>query len=115
MTTFLLSIFGTFITRSGIIESVHSFAQSPVGNWFADLPHRSRPSRPIYLVATRLKDLEAKAELESMVSREAAFLYNNLVLVGIAFSVLWGTLFPILSECGARRRRSRSARRSSTR
>src|SRR5205814_4706896 len=51
-----------------------------------------------YLVATRLKDLEAKAELESMVSREAAFLYNNLLLVGIAFSVLWGTLFPILSE-----------------
>ena len=51
-----------------------------------------------YLVATRLKDLEAEAELESMVSREAAFLYNNLVLVGIAFSVLWGTLFPIISE-----------------
>jgi cytochrome c-type biogenesis protein CcmF len=52
----------------------------------------------IYLVSTRLNDLEAKAELESMVSREAAFLYNNLVLVGIAFSVLWGTLFPIVSE-----------------
>jgi cytochrome c-type biogenesis protein CcmF len=52
----------------------------------------------VVLVTTRLKDLEAKAELESMVSREAAFLYNNLVLVGIAFSVLWGTLFPILSE-----------------
>ena len=51
-----------------------------------------------WLVAIRLKDLEAKAELEAMISREAAFLYNNLVLVGIAFSVLWGTLFPILSE-----------------
>ena len=52
----------------------------------------------IYLVVTRLKDLEAKAGLESMVSREAAFLYNNVLLVGVAFSVLWGTLFPILSE-----------------
>ena len=50
------------------------------------------------LVSQRLQDLEAKAQLEAMISREAAFLYNNLVLVGIAFSVLWGTLFPILSE-----------------
>jgi cytochrome c-type biogenesis protein CcmF len=52
----------------------------------------------VYLVTTRLKDLKANAVLESMVSREAAFLYNNLVLVGIAFSVLWRTLFPILTE-----------------
>src|SRR5215208_5822189 len=95
--TFLLSILGTFITRSGIIESVHSFAQSPVGGWFAGFLMVSAGATA-YLVATRLKDLEAKAGLESMVSREAAFLYNNLVLVGIAFSVLWGTLFPILSE-----------------
>ena len=95
--TFLLSILGTFITRSGVIESVHSFAQSPVGSWFAGfLIFASAVTA--YLVATRLKDLEAKAVLESMVSREAAFLYNNLLLVGIAFSVLWGTLFPILSE-----------------
>src|SRR5206468_7453584 len=95
--SFLLSIFGTFITRSGIIESVHSFAQSPVGSWFAAF-FVLATGATIYLVATRLKNLEAKAELESMVSREAAFLYNNLVLVGIAFAVLWGTLFPILSE-----------------
>jgi cytochrome c-type biogenesis protein CcmF len=97
VTTFLLAIFGTFITRSGIIESVHSFAQSPVGTWFATF-FLAATATTIYFVATRLRDLEAKAELESMVSREAAFLYNNLVLVGIAFSVLWGTLFPILSE-----------------
>ena len=95
--TFLLSIFGTFITRSGVIESVHSFAQSPVGSWFAAF-FVLATGTTIYLVATRLHDLEAKAVLESMVSREAAFLYNNLVLVGIAFAVLWGTLFPILSE-----------------
>jgi cytochrome c-type biogenesis protein CcmF len=95
--TFLLSIFGTFITRSGIIESVHSFAQSPVGGWFATFLVVASVLTA-YLVTTRLKDLEARAELESMVSREAAFLYNNLLLVGISFSVLWGTLFPILSE-----------------
>jgi len=95
--TFLLSILGTFITRSGIIESVHSFAQSPVGLWFATFLIAAAVVTA-YLVATRLKDLEARAGLESMVSREAAFLYNNLLLVGIAFSVLWGTLFPIISE-----------------
>src|SRR5437773_7665517 len=99
--TFLLSILGTFITRSGVIESVHSFAQSPVGGWFAGFLILAS-GLTAYLVATRLKDLEAKAELESMVSREAAFLYNNLLLVGIAFSVLWGTLFPILSEAVTR-------------
>ena len=97
VTSFLLAIFGTFITRSGVIESVHSFAQSPVGNWFATFFFIATGAT-IYLVATRLRDLEATAELESMVSREAAFLYNNVVLVGIAFAVLWGTLFPILSE-----------------
>jgi cytochrome c-type biogenesis protein CcmF len=95
--TFLLSILGTFITRSGVIESVHSFSQSPVGKWFAGFLIISIVATS-YLVATRLKDLSAKAELESMVSREAAFLYNNLILCGIAFSVLWGTLFPIISE-----------------
>ena len=97
VTTFLLSIFGTFLTRSGMIESVHSFAQSPVGTWFATFFILSTGAT-IYFVATRLKDLEATATLESMVSREAAFLYNNLALVGIAFSVLWGTLFPLISE-----------------
>ncbi len=96
-TTFFLSIFGTFITRSGIIESVHSFAQSPVGNWFAGFLVVAIVATGI-LVSRRLKDLETTATLESMLSREAAFLYNNLVLMGIAFSVLWGTLFPIISE-----------------
>jgi cytochrome c-type biogenesis protein CcmF len=95
--SFLLAIFGTFITRSGVIESVHSFAQSPVGSWFATF-FFAATGVTIYLVATRLHDLEAKAELESVVSREAAFLYNNLLLCGIAFAVLWGTIFPILSE-----------------
>ncbi|MGI8400074.1 MAG: heme lyase CcmF/NrfE family subunit [Gemmatimonadaceae bacterium] len=97
VSAFLLSIFGTFITRSGVISSVHSFAQSPVGKWFAGFLILAIVLTA-YLVSTRLEDLRSTAELESMVSREAAFLYNNLVLVGIAFSVLWGTLFPIISE-----------------
>ena len=95
--SFLLSILGTFLTRSGVVESVHAFAQSPIGTWFATFTIIATAAT-IYLVATRLKNLEAKANLESMASREAAFLYNNLVLVGIAFAVLWGTLFPILSQ-----------------
>jgi cytochrome c-type biogenesis protein CcmF len=97
VSTFLLSILGTFITRSGIIESVHSFAQSPVGGWFATFLLVAT-AITAWLVSMRLKDLEARAGLESMVSREAAFLYNNLLFVGIAFSVLWGVFLPIISE-----------------
>jgi cytochrome c-type biogenesis protein CcmF len=95
--TFLLAVFGTFITRSGIVSSVHSFAQSSVGYWFAGFLVIGIVASA-YLVATRLSDLRATARLESVVSREASFLFNNLLLVGIAFSVLWGTLFPIISE-----------------
>ena len=97
VSAFLLAILGTFITRSGVISSVHAFAQSSVGYWFGAFFFLA-VGVTAYLVATRLKDLQAKAELESMVSRETAFLFNNLLLVGIAFSVLWGTMFPILSE-----------------
>ena len=95
--TFLLSIFGTFITRSGVIASVHSFTQSSVGYFFlAFLLVAGIAS--FTLLYTRWPDLEPDGQLESMVSRESAFLFNNLALVGIAFSVLWGTLFPIISE-----------------
>ncbi len=97
MLSFLLCIFGTFITRSGIVSSVHSFAESSVGTYFL-----------VFLVAattalagllwSRFPLLKADARLESMVSREATFLFNNLLLVGMAFSVLWGTMFPVVSE-----------------
>ncbi|HUC41176.1 MAG TPA: cytochrome c-type biogenesis CcmF C-terminal domain-containing protein, partial [Gemmatimonadales bacterium] len=93
----LLSIFGTFLTRSGVIASVHSFTESPVGYFFAWFLLLAAGAS-IALYVTRLPLLQAEATLESMVSREASFLFNNLLLVGIAFSVLWGTLFPILSE-----------------
>jgi cytochrome c-type biogenesis protein CcmF len=95
--TFLLSIFGTFITRSGVIASVHSFTQSNVGYFFLAFLALAAVFS-FTLLYTRWPELEAEVRLESMVSREAAFLFNNLLLVGIAFSVLWGTLFPILSE-----------------
>src|SRR3989475_6399 len=95
--TFLLSIFGTFITRSGVIASVHSFTQSNVG-WFFLAFLVMAGVLSFTLLYTRWPALEPEAQLESLASREAAFLFNNLVLIGIAFSVLWGTLFPILSE-----------------
>ncbi len=95
--SFLLSIFGTFITRSGIISSVHSFTQSSVGYYFAAFLLLIMVSVG-WLLWTRMPNLEPEAQLESMLSREASFLFNNLLLVGIAFSVLWGTLFPIISE-----------------
>jgi cytochrome c-type biogenesis protein CcmF len=95
--SFLLSIFGTFITRSGVIASVHSFTQSNVGYFFLGFL-LSAAILSYTLLYTRWNQLEADAPLESMMSREAAFLFNNLLFIGIAFSVLWGTLFPILSE-----------------
>src|SRR5207302_6630508 len=95
--SWLLSIFGTFITRSGVISSVHSFTQSRVGYFFlAFLIFAAASSYALYV--TRLPLMMSETRLESMVSREASFLFNNLLLIGIAFSVLWGTLFPILSE-----------------
>lgn len=95
--SFLLSIFGTFITRSGVIASVHSFTQSNVGYFFLGFLVVAG-AFAYTLLYTRWPSLEPESQLESMLSREAAFLFNNLALVGIAFSVLWGTLFPIISE-----------------
>src|SRR2546428_345626 len=95
--SWLLSVMGTFITRSSVISSVHSFTQSPVGYYFlVFLVVAAAATFTPY--ARRLPLLDAEALLSSMVSREASFLFNNLLFVGIAFSVLWGTLFPILSE-----------------
>lgn len=103
MLTFLLSILGSFVTRGGVLDSVHSFARSGVDGWFRTFLVAATATS-VYLLATRLKDLGARAlpdagaAFESVVSRETAILYNNLVLVGIAFSVLWGTFLPVLNE-----------------
>jgi len=94
---FALTIFGTFITRSGVISSVHSFTQSGLGPYFLSFLIFVVVSY-IGLLIFRSRELRSPAEFESYLSREAAFLFNNLVLVGIAFAVFWGTIFPVLSE-----------------
>jgi cytochrome c-type biogenesis protein CcmF len=94
---FCLSIFGTFLTRSGVVNSIHSFSQSPLGGWFLGF---------IVLVVVfsagliwlRLPLLKAKTQLESLVSREATFLYNNLLLVAFCLTILFGVMWPIVTE-----------------
>src|SRR6185437_9791951 len=86
-TTFFLCILGTLLTRSGLVNSVHAFAQSNIGKYFT-----------VYLILSRLKYLKSESQLESVVSRESSFLFNNLLLLASCFAVLWGTLFPVISE-----------------
>jgi cytochrome c-type biogenesis protein CcmF len=95
--TFLLSIFGTFLTRSGVVSSVHAFAQSSIGSWFVGFLALTFA----VCLAAFLKNrsyLKSEHHLESLVSRESSFLFNNLILLVSTFTVLWGTLFPVLSE-----------------
>ncbi|MGH9602845.1 MAG: heme lyase CcmF/NrfE family subunit, partial [Terriglobales bacterium] len=96
-TTFLLSILGTFITRSGIVSSVHAFAQSAIGTWFVVFMALTLAVCTLVFLKNR-DHLQSENRLESLVSRESSFLFNNLLLLVACFSVLWGTLFPVLSE-----------------
>ena len=95
--TFALTIFGTFLTRSGVISSVHSFTQSGLGPFFMGFLGIVL-AVSLGLLFWRLPLLKSENQLDSMLSRESAFLLNNLILVGIAFSVFWGTVFPVISE-----------------
>ncbi len=95
--SFALSIFGTFEVRSGIISSVHSFSYSAVGpDYLAFLVVIIVFSLGLFIF--RLPKLQAEQEFDSVVSREGVFLLNNLLLVGLAFAILWGTLFPLISQ-----------------
>ena len=94
---FCLAIFGTFLTRSGIVNSIHSFTQSSIGPWFLGFIITITLGS-LALVLYRLPLLRAKTKLESAISREAAFLYNNLLLVALCLTILWGVVFPIVSE-----------------
>lgn len=95
--TFFLSIFGTFITRSGVISSVHSFAQSDIGPLFLGfIAFILLFSFSMFLY--RIKDLESENRFDSILSRESAFIFNNLLFLGAAFAVFLGTIFPIMSE-----------------
>ncbi|MDP3939674.1 MAG: heme lyase CcmF/NrfE family subunit, partial [Deltaproteobacteria bacterium] len=95
--TFLLAILGTFITRSGLVSSVHSFAQSPIGPFFLGFIIFTTLAAVIAFWVRR-RELQSKSSFDSYLSRESSFLLNNLVLLGACFAVLWGTLFPMLSE-----------------
>jgi cytochrome c-type biogenesis protein CcmF len=94
---FELSVFGTFLTRSGVVNSIHSFAKSPIGGWFLAFVVISSIFS-LALIMWRLPLLKARTKLESAVSREATFLYNNLLLVALCLTVLWGVLFPIVTQ-----------------
>ena len=95
--TFFLCIFGTFLTRSGIVSSVHAFASSPIGNYFVAFLTLGI-AFTVYMILGRLDYLRSETPLEAVLSRESSFLFNNLLLLASCFAVLWGTLFPILSE-----------------
>jgi len=94
---FNLSLFGTFLTRSGVIDSIHSFAKSSIGGWFLGFLVLMVVLSAV-LIRWRLPLLRTKTKLESLVSREATFLYNNLLLVALCLTILWGVLYPILSD-----------------
>jgi cytochrome c-type biogenesis protein CcmF len=95
--TFFLCILGTFMTRSGFVESVHAFARSSIGKYFVTFLALGIAAT-IYLILDRLDYLKSEAQLESVISRESSFLFNNLILLASCFAVLWGTLFPTISE-----------------
>ncbi|HEY7389252.1 MAG TPA: heme lyase CcmF/NrfE family subunit [Bryobacteraceae bacterium] len=95
--TFLLALFGTAITRGGLVQSVHAFARSDIGKYFVSFLAICIAATA-YLILDRLDYLKSENQLESVVSRESSFLFNNLILLASCFAVLWGTLFPVLSE-----------------
>lgn len=95
--TFVMTIFGTFITRSGLIQSVHAFDEATLGYIFLGFLVVVTTAS-LTMILNRLPLLKSKNELDSFLSRESSFLFNNLFLLGIGFATFWGTIFPILSE-----------------
>jgi len=95
--SFWLAILGTFLTRSGIISSVHAFAQSAIGTWFAWFLAISLVVFLFFFIKNK-DSLKSEHKLESLISRESSFLFNNLLFVLLCFTVLWGTWFPKISE-----------------
>jgi cytochrome c-type biogenesis protein CcmF len=95
--TFSLALFGTFLTRSGVVGSIHAFVQSSVGPALLGFIAVVL-AFAVTLIVWRLPILRSEHRLESVVSREATFLFNNLLLLAFAFAILWGVVFPILSE-----------------
>ncbi|MDQ4095759.1 MAG: heme lyase CcmF/NrfE family subunit [Actinomycetota bacterium] len=95
--TYVLAIFGTFLTRSGILSSIHTFTEGATGKWF--LPFLAAMLIGAFaIVALRLNALRSENQLDSLLSRESAFLANNVLFLAAAFTVLWGTIYPIIHE-----------------
>jgi cytochrome c-type biogenesis protein CcmF len=94
---YTMSLVGTWLTRSGVVSSVHAFANSPIGQYFLAFIVIGL-SAALYLLIDRLPYLKSENEMESLVSRESSFLFNNLILLASCFAVFWGTMFPVLSE-----------------
>jgi cytochrome c-type biogenesis protein CcmF len=101
--TFVLTLVGTFLTRSGVVASVHSFTSSSIGAWFATAILLTLGAA-LGLLIWRLPDLRDRRPPGAVVSRESAFLFNNVLFLGVTFAVLFGTLYPIIVEAtsGAR-------------
>jgi len=97
ITTYFLCIFGTFLTRSGIVSSVHAFAQSGIGPFFAVFLGIVT-FFSVALLFIRLEFLKSENKLDSVISRESGFLFNNWILLAAVFAVLWGTIFPVISK-----------------
>ncbi len=95
--TFLLTLLGTLLTRAGLVSSVHAFAQSSIGTWFVVFMCIVL-AVCIFTYVLQRSHLKTEHQLESLVSRESSFLFNNLMLLTACFVILWGTLFPVLSE-----------------
>jgi cytochrome c-type biogenesis protein CcmF len=95
--TFLLSILGTTLTRTGLVASVHAFAQSPVKPYFTTFVIAGTVLTA-FAIIKNLPYLKSEVKLESVISRESSFLFNNLILLASCFAILWGTLFPVLME-----------------
>jgi cytochrome c-type biogenesis protein CcmF len=95
--TFVLALLGTFLVRSGVLESIHAFGASTIGTQFLVFIGIVLVGS-VALILSRLPDLQSSAKLDSLLSREAFFLLNNLVLVGLCLVIFWGTFFPLISE-----------------
>ena len=96
-TTFLLTMLGTLLTRAGLVSSVHAFAQSSIGTWFVVFMGITL-AVCIFTYILQRDHLKAEHQVESLVSRESSFLFNNLVLLVLCFVILWGTMYPVISE-----------------
>ncbi|MDQ3987202.1 MAG: cytochrome c biogenesis protein CcsA, partial [Actinomycetota bacterium] len=95
--TYILAVFGTFLTRSGILSSIHTFTEGATGKWF--LPFLAAMLIGAFaIVSFRVKALRSENQLDALLSRESAFLVNNLLFLAAAFTVLWGTIWPIVNE-----------------